>query len=109
MNAINAEFAPKFNEDIKDDLKLSVCPDTGSADILIIDLAGQIDAYSSSYFQNKIETIINYGYSKIVFNMVETKFVSAMGVSSFVNILKAVSGRGGNIVLVSVRNSLCTN
>ena len=38
--------------------------------------------------------------------MVETKFVSAMGVSSFVNILKAVSGRGGNIVLVSVRKNV---
>ena len=106
MNAINVEFAPKFNEDIRDDLKLSLYPDTESADIIVINLIGQIDTYSSSYFQNKIETVINYGYTRIVFNMAETKFVSAMGVSSFVNLLKTISGRGGHIALVSVRKNV---
>lgn len=106
MNEQKTDLISGFNEDVRDDLKLSLSLEAESDDIIVINLTGQIDTYSSTYFLNKIEEVTQSGYVKIIFNMVETKFVSAMGLSSLNTILKNVTGLGGNIILTGLRQNV---
>lgn len=106
MNAINPEFISRMNKTTRDDLKLTLSPVPEFSRIIVIELAGQIDTYSSTYLENQIDMVLDYGYTEIIFEITDTKFVSAMGLCSLKSIQKKIIGHGGSFVLTGMQQNV---
>lgn len=51
----------------------------------------------------RVTTLIDAGYIQIIFNCAHLDYVSSTGIGSFTAFLKAVKGKGGDIVLLSLQ------
>ena len=103
MNLTDIEVIPNFNNNIREGLKFSLQFVKTSSNIIIIKPIGSINIYNAAYFQDRINMIIDHGYTQLVFNMADIKYVSATGIGSFMHILNSVKKYGGNIALVEMQ------
>lgn len=51
----------------------------------------------------RVTTLIDAWYTQIIFNCAHLDYVSSTGIGSFTAFLKAVKGKGGDIVLLSLQ------
>lgn len=79
------------------DLKITV---RREGDIAVIDLAGEVDAYTSSRFREVMLEVIEGGTCRIVVSMLNVDYIDSSGLGALVGGLKRTSERSGKIVLV---------
>ena len=86
----NNELVPGFNDERDDSLKINLdrIPDVDKG--LVIHLNGYIDTYNSSFFQKRIQKVVDNGYINLIFNCAALNYVSSTGIGSFTAFLKMV-------------------
>ncbi|MEL3906966.1 MAG: STAS domain-containing protein [Treponema sp.] len=99
----DAEIIQSFDTEKDKSLKIQLQKVEGLERCIVILLSGYVDTYNSTFFQKRISTLIDAGYVQIIFNCSHLDYVSSTGIGSFTAFLKAVKGRGGDIVLLSLQ------
>lgn len=99
----DAEIIQSFDTEKDKSLKIQLQKVEGLEKCMVILLSGYVDTYNSTFFQKRITTLIDAGYVQIIFNCAHLDYVSSTGIGSFTTFLKAVKGKGGDIVLLSLQ------
>jgi anti-sigma B factor antagonist len=68
--------------------------------IPIIDLSGELDAYTCSAFRDAMIEIIEQGNFNIVVSMADVEYIDSSGLGTLVGGLKRASEKGGRIAVV---------
>ncbi|MCE5199181.1 MAG: STAS domain-containing protein [Armatimonadota bacterium] len=66
----------------------------------VIDLTGEVDAYTSARFREVMLELIEEGGQNLVINMSKVEYIDSSGLGALVGGLKRVSERKGRIVIV---------
>ena len=75
--------------------------------IPVIDLSGELDAYTCSMFRDAIIDVIEQGHPSVVVNMSEVEYIDSSGLGTLVGGLKRSSEKGGKIAVVCSANQIC--
>ncbi len=79
------------------DLKITVRKTDG---VPVVDLAGELDAYTSARFREVMIESIENGSASLVINMLRVEYIDSSGLGALVGGLKRASERGGKIHIV---------
>ena len=71
--------------------------------VTLVDLAGELDAYTSLDLRETVVRLIEEGARDIVINLEKVDFIDSVGLGTLVGCLKRTAEHGGSISLV------CTN
>jgi anti-sigma B factor antagonist len=82
------------------DLKIEVIKRN---DYAVLELIGEVDAYTSSRFREIIISVIEEGNVDVVINMLEVEYIDSSGLGALVGGLKRATERNGRILI------LCNN
>ncbi len=96
-------LVPGFNDEKDDSLKITLEEVEDVPHCLIVYLNGYIDTYNSSFFQKKVQKIVETGFINLIFNCGALNYVSSTGIGSFTAFLKMVKPKGGDIVLLEIQ------
>lgn len=96
-------IVPGFNNEKDDSLKISLEKVDDVSSGICIYLNGYIDTYNSSFFQKKVQKIVEAGFLNLIFNCSSLNYVSSTGIGSFTAFLKMVKPRSGDIVLLEIQ------
>ncbi len=99
----NNNLVPGFNDERDDSLKINLEKLDGVESGLVIYLNGYIDTYNSSFFQKRIQKVVEAGFINLVFNCASLNYVSSTGIGSFTAFLKMIKPKGGDIVLLEIQ------
>lgn len=66
----------------------------------IIDLSGEVDAYTSARFREAMVELIESGEANLVISMIKVEYIDSSGLGALVGGLKRSTERGGRIVIV---------
>ncbi|BDC95242.1 MULTISPECIES: STAS domain-containing protein [Treponema] len=99
----NNNLVPGFNDERDDSLKINLEKLNDVENGLIIYLNGYIDTYNSSFFQKRIQKVVEAGFINLVFNCASLNYVSSTGIGSFTAFLKMIKPKGGDIVLLEIQ------
>ncbi|MHB9035362.1 MAG: STAS domain-containing protein [Armatimonadota bacterium] len=66
----------------------------------IIELTGEVDAYTSARFREIMVELIDDGGTDLVINMCNVEYIDSSGLGALVGGLKRISERNGKIVIV---------
>lgn len=66
----------------------------------VVDLTGEVDAYTSARFREAIIELIESGAASLVINMERVEYIDSSGLGALVGGLKRASEREGKIVIV---------
>ena len=66
----------------------------------IIDLAGEVDAYTSARFREAMIDLIESGAANLIISMMKVEYIDSSGLGALVGGLKRSTERGGRIVIV---------
>ncbi len=69
-------------------------------EIPVIELSGEVDAYTSARFREIMLDIIDSDGANLVINMTDVEYIDSSGLGALVGGLKRVSERDGKIVIV---------
>ncbi len=98
----NDEIVPGFDEACCDYLKVELQRVDGVDSCLALKLKGQIDAYSSRFFQRSVKRAIEAGFIHLIFILEGVDEISSSGVGIFLKLQKDAKGQGGNISIVDI-------
>ena len=90
----DAEIIQGFDNEKDKSLKIQLQKVEGLEKCIVVILSGYIDTYNSTFFQKRVTTLIDAGYTQIIFNCSHLDYVSSTGIGSFTAFLKAVKGKG---------------
>ena len=96
-------LVPGFNDERDDSLKISLEKIEDISNCVAIYLNGYIDTYNSSFFQKKIQKVVEAGFINLIFNCASLNYVSSTGIGSFTAFLKMVKPKGGDVVLLEIQ------
>jgi len=99
----NDDLIDGFDDEKDESLKLRLEEVKEVEEGLIVHLTGYIDTYNSSYFQKRIQKVIEAGYNRLIFQCEGLNYVSSTGVGSFTSFLKALKARSGDLVLLAIQ------
>jgi anti-anti-sigma factor len=99
----NDDLVNGFDDEKDESLKLKLDKINEVEEGLVMDLTGYIDTYNSSYFQKRVQKVIEAGYNRLVFQCTGLTYVSSTGVGSFTSFLKALKAKGGDMVLLGIQ------
>jgi anti-sigma B factor antagonist len=77
-----------------------------SGDVAVIDLAGEVDAYTSARFREVMTDIIEDGGQKLIISMAKVDYIDSSGLGALVGGLKRISERNGRIILICDRSQV---
>ena len=83
------------------DIKVNVRETTG--DCYVVDLAGEIDVYTSPKVKDALTDLIDRGVYNLVINLEKVRYIDSTGLGVLIGGLKRVREHGGTVNLV------CTN
>jgi len=89
---------------IKESLKvipLQVGGDPGTVQLV---LSGYLDTYNSPEFQNHINSLINSGVKRIIFNCKGLNYISSTGIGAFASFLKNIKQKKGELALFGLQD-----
>jgi anti-sigma B factor antagonist len=66
----------------------------------IIDLVGEVDAYTSARFREAMVDLIESGAANLIVSMMKVEYIDSSGLGALVGGLKRSSEHGGRIVIV---------
>lgn len=64
---------------------------------VVLHVAGRMDAENAVLFERECEACISEGITKLVIDLSELKYVSSMGLRSFVVIAQKLQDKGGDL------------
>ena len=99
----NNTLVPGFNDEKDDSLKITLSKIEDVPNCVSIILNGYVDTYNSSFFQKKINKVVEAGFVNLIFNCSALNYVSSTGIGSFTAFLKLVKPKGGDIVLLEIQ------
>ncbi len=68
--------------------------------IAVLDVAGELDIYTSPKFQSAIEDLMHNGHSHLVINLQKTSYLDSTALSVLSSALKQARGARGNLGLI---------
>ncbi len=68
--------------------------------VVILDVAGEIDIYTSPKLKSALEDLLDEGHSRLLINLLQTKYLDSTALSVFSSPLKRARGVGGNLALI---------
>lgn len=83
------------------DIRVNVRPQDGNA--TIVDLAGEIDVYTSPKVKDALGELIDAGRYHLVIDLEKVRYIDSTGLGVLIGALKRVREHGGSIGIV------CTN
>ena len=83
------------------DIKVHVRQSEGDA--YVVELAGEIDVYTSPKVKDAITELIDQGHYNLVINLEKVRYIDSTGLGVLIGGLKRVREHGGSVSLV------CTN
>ncbi len=95
----NNDILPGFDEDSSDFLTITLQKVEGVDNCLVLKPKGQIDLYSTQYFQRSARRVIDAGFVNLIFLLGGVDYVSSMGVGAFVQLQKATKEKGGALAI----------
>jgi len=98
----NNDVLPGFDEDTCDSLTVGLQKADEADNCLVLRPVGQIDTYSTRFFQRSVKKAIDAGFINLVFLLDGVDYVSSMGVGAFVQFQKTIKEKGGEIALAKV-------
>jgi len=69
-------------------------------DVTIVDLTGELDAYTSLELRETVIRLIEEGSRDIIINLEKVDFIDSVGLGTLVGCLKRSAEHGGSITLV---------
>ena len=99
----NNTLVPGFNDEKDDSLKISLSKIEDVPNCVSIILNGYVDTYNSSFFQKRINKVVEAGFVNLIFNCSALNYVSSTGIGSFTAFLKLIKPKGGDIVLLEIQ------
>ena len=79
------------------------CRDEG--DVIVVDLAGQLDIYNSGDLELLIDAYITRGYLKFAMNLEKVTYLDSSTISVFIKCLQKLGKMGGKLVLVGLNGA----
>jgi len=79
------------------DLQINV---RNNGSVPIIDLTGEVDAYTSARFREAMVDLIETGAAHLIISMMKVEYIDSSGLGALVGGLKRSTERGGRIVIV---------
>ena len=73
---------------------------------LVVDVAGEVDVYTSPKLRERLVGLVNDGATDIVVNLEGVDFIDSTGLGVLVGVLKRIRARGGSLSLVCDREGL---
>lgn len=68
--------------------------------VVILDVAGEIDIYTSPKLKSTLDQLLNSGNSRVLVNLLRTKYLDSTALSVLSTALKHAQGMGGNLGLI---------
>lgn len=66
----------------------------------VVDLAGEVDAYTSARFRETMIDLIENGAANLIISMEKVEYIDSSGLGALVGGLKRISEKSGRIVIV---------
>lgn len=79
------------------DLRIKVRDSNGTP---VIELGGELDAYTCSRFREAVIEVIQNGHTNIIINMEDVEYIDSSGLGTLVGGLKRVSEQKGTIAII---------
>jgi anti-anti-sigma factor len=98
----NNDIIPGFDTEACDFLTIRLDKVEGVDDSLVLRLKGQVDTYSSNFFQRSVKKVIDAGFVRLILVLNGVDYVSSKAVGAFVQIKKTATDNGGEIAIVEV-------
>jgi len=99
----NDDLVSGFDDEKDESLKVNLEKVKEVEGGMILHLTGYIDTYNSSYFQKRVQKVIEAGYNRLIFQCAGLNYVSSTGVGSFTSFLKALKSKGGDLVILEIQ------
>lgn len=64
---------------------------------VVLHVAGRMDAENAVHFENQCEACISDGFTSVVVDLADLKYVSSMGLGAIVRIAKQLRDKGGEL------------
>jgi anti-anti-sigma factor len=100
---INNDIVPGFDDEKDESLKIKLQNVPGIDGCIILILNGYIDTYNSTYFQKRVQKLVETGFIRMIFDCAGLNYVSSTGIGSFTSFLKTVKPRGGDLILLQIQ------
>jgi anti-sigma B factor antagonist len=71
------------------------------SNLIIIKVAGELDGFTATEFDDKITKFIEQGYINIIIDTSEIKYISSAGIGVFMSGLDLVEEKNGEIVILN--------
>lgn len=71
--------------------------------VMVVDLAGELDAYTSPDLRESVVRLIETESHDIVINLAQVEFIDSVGLGTLVGCLKRAAEHGGSITLASAK------
>jgi anti-anti-sigma factor len=98
----NNDILPGFDEDASEFLTIQLQRVGGVDNCLVLKPIGQIDTYSTHFFQRSVRRAIDAGFVNLVFLLSAVNYVSSVGIGAFVQFQKAAKEKGGRIAIAEI-------
>lgn len=79
------------------------CRDEG--DVIVVDLAGQLDIYNSGDLELLVDAYITRGYLKFAMNLEKVTYLDSSTISVFIQCMQKLGKMAGKLVLVGLNGS----
>jgi anti-anti-sigma factor len=91
---------------IKNSLKITPMQVGGDGKTVQLILTGYLDTYNSPDFQSHVNSLIESGIEKILFNCDGLDYISSTGIGAFTAFLKNLKQRKGDMVIFGLQNKV---
>jgi len=106
MDKKNLTLILDMDSDYITDLLIIPVLAESSKGLIKIKLTGSINTNNTSFFQSKMDELIDRGFKSFIFDMSKINYVSAMGIGVFIHIYKKFSLDGGTLILNKLQNNV---
>ncbi len=98
----NNSIIPNFDDEWDKSLKITITDEPKLPGVLQVYLKGSIDNYNTSFFENKLNKILEHGTYKILFKCASLDYVSSSAIGVFANYYPKFTSLGGTFVFIDM-------
>ncbi|MCL2270387.1 MAG: STAS domain-containing protein [Treponema sp.] len=100
---VNNDIIPEFDNETNENLTITLQNAPNIEGGLIVALSGYIDTYNSTFFQERVQRLIEAGFVRLIFDCGALNHVSSTGIGSLSACLKTVKPRNGDLVMLNLQ------
>ncbi len=102
---MNNDIVPNFDLEANNLLKIQLSVADGIPGCLLLSITGYIDPHDRSSFTKRVFRAIDFGYLYLVFNLAGLRHDSTEGFYCFIEFLRAVKPKGGDVIISEINKS----